>query len=337
MPYNIPILRKMVDWGFHVIVVHDTGNKLTPYQPPKLEGVEFYTKDSFNQHSLNDFALQLKPELVYLNGRTTVIYNRTSMMLRRKFNTPVVMGSDTQWIGGKQWVNVLTSWFRHKLYASHMLVAGFRQFEGAKRLGFTNDKVSWPLYSADTDLFLSQKLTVEKFSVARNFLFVGRFAKVKGLDYLLNAWSKIERKNGATLTLVGNGPLKNEFQYPADVLVKDFSNQNDLLEIADRSSCFVLASIFEPWALVIHEFAAAGLPLIVTNSCGASDHFVMNNYNGFVVNPKSAEELAEAMQKIIDADANTLFEYGKRSRELSTSITPDIATAALLSPLKRPY
>jgi len=41
----------------------------------------------------------------------------------------------------------------------------------------------------------------------------------------------------------------------------------------ENSGCFILPSRYEPWALVIHEAACAGLPIICTNVCGTVDHF----------------------------------------------------------------
>jgi len=331
MPHHIPVLKELVQSGFNVTVVHDRLKKLTPYQPPVIENVCFLKKEEFTQKTLNKLAIELKPSVLFVCDRTNAIYNITAMLLRKRFHTPVICGCDSQWRGGKQWINVFTAWFRHNRYYSHMSVTGMRQFEYAKKLGFKNSKIIWPLYSADLDKFSKIEIDVQRFSGRKNILFVGRFAEVKGLNILLSAWSAISDKKGAILTLIGNGPLKDKLSYPSDVVVHEFMSQTELIEISSKASCFVLPSIFEPWALVIHEFAAAGLPMIVTNSCGATIHFVLNNYNGFVVESGNVDELKNALIRIIESDANQLFEFGKRSRELSKSITPKMAAAALLS------
>ena len=334
MPYNIPVLQEFVNAGYKVTVVHDGSKKLTPYQPPLIKNVQYFFKESFTQDSLNKLSIELKPSVVFISDRTNAIYNKTAILIRNRFDTPVISGCDSQWTGGKQWLNVLTSFFRHKRYYSHMLVAGMRQFEYAKKLGFKNSKIIWPLYSADTLKFNSIKLETNRFIGKKNILFVGRFAKVKGLNYLLEAWSGIQDKKGTTLTLIGNGPMKDKLSYPKDVNLREFCSQDELIEIAANASCLVLPSIFEPWALVIHEFAAAGLPLIVTSTCGASAHFVLNNYNGYIVEPGNIIELQKALVKIIESDENQLLEFGKRSRELSLSITPKMVAGAILSVTK---
>jgi glycosyltransferase involved in cell wall biosynthesis len=333
MPYNIPVLKVLAASGYNVIVIHDTVKRQTPYEPPIMDGVKFYSKETINQLQLNTLAMELIPSLVYVADRTNPKYNKTTTLLRKKYGTPVIIGCDTQWRGGRQWINVFTSFFRHKIYYSHIIVAGLRQFEYAKRLGFKNNKVLWPMNSADVELFKNVPIWREKFDRPRNLLFVGRFAEAKGIRTLLKAWAAVEDKKGATLTLVGNGPLKESLVFPADVNVMGFKSQEELIEIASKSSCFILPSVFEPWALVLHEFAAAGLPIIATSACGATPQFVINNYNGFIVEPNDVDGLVRSIKKIIDMDSERLFQFAIKSKSLSHSITPELVGSAILSVL----
>ena len=331
MPYNIPVLKELTKQGFYITVIHDIKKKLTPYSPPEIENVTFICAEQFDREGLLTRALSIDPCLIYVSDRTNRKYNYIAIQLRRRKGVPVISGCDTQWTGGKQWFNVLTSWFRHQRFFSHLLVAGMRQFEYAKKLGFKNDKILWPLNSANNDIFLQIQITPDRFRRPRNFLYVGRFAEVKGLVILLNAWSRISDKRGATLTLVGNGPLKDKLRYPHDVITHDFMTQEDLVKMASEASCFILPSTFEPWALVIHEFAASGLPLIVTSACGAAPHFLISKYNGFLVSPNQIVELKTAIEKIILMPDEMLFKFAVRSRELSNSITPIMVAHAITS------
>ena len=296
-PYNIPVLKEIVKLGYEVICVHETKKKLVPYQVPDLKNVVFYERKDFDQRAINRMVLEFNPHIAYASDITIPMYNKAAKLLRKENGISVIMGFDTQWRGGKQWANVLTAGFRHRKYFSHVLIAGMRQYEYAKRLGYKNNQILWPMNSADIDTFLKVPIEFEKFNGPRKFLYVGRFAEAKGLKYLIKAWSEIENKNGATLTLVGNGPLRAQIESYKDITIRDFMSQDELSKLAEESSCFILPSIFEPWALVIHEFAASGLPLIVTNACGAASHFLINNYNGFLVNPHSSDELKKAIEK----------------------------------------
>ena len=43
----------------------------------------------------------------------------------------------------------------------------------------------------------------------------------------------------------------------------------DLLAFMSTGKAFVLPSTFEPWGVAVHEFAAAGYPLILSDAVGA--------------------------------------------------------------------
>ena len=329
MPYNIPVLRELSEMGVEIKCIHNDLNKLTPYVPAPIKGIEYLKKSELSQVQLKRIALDFNANVVYISDRTIWDYNQIGILYRQK-GVAVISGNDTQWKGGKQWLNVLTSSFRHKRYFSHMQIAGLRQFEYAKRLGFSNDHILWPMYSADTCIFEKIELTLDRFSNAKDFLFVGRFNRVKGIKYLLDAWRDLDNRS-ANLHLVGNGALLDELNIPGNVIVHSFSNQFELLELAIKCRAFILPSIHEPWGVVLHEFAAAGMPIITTTACGASPHFVVNNANGYVVKPKCSGSIAEKIKQIQMASPEKLLEMGILSRELSKSISPKRVAQAMLS------
>lgn len=319
--------------GFQIIVVYKRNDRKTPYLPQQIENVKFVNEAEFNDQKLKNLAKEFDPDLTFICDWSMPKYNSVGLFLRRKKKIPVIVACDTPWRGGRQWLNVIASSFRHKRYFSHVLVAGVRQFEYAKKLGFKNDDILLHSLSANVDLFHNTEVALKKFKEKKNFLYVGRFVPVKGLEYLVQAWNLVNNKDGHTLTLVGNGPILDNIDLPEDVIVRDFTDQRELTQLAEESICFIISSVHENWSLVIHEFAAAGLPMIVTSECGASPHFVVNNYNGYKVKSRSVTELKEAVEKIISADPKQLYKFGIRSRELSKSITPEIIAGNIASVL----
>ncbi len=332
MPYNIPVLVELVNMNVDIHFVHDNTKKLTPYTPPPLEGVTFNKKSDLNQKDLELLAHRFNPDILYISDRTIKSYNKIGIAYNGKI--PVISGNDTPWYGGKQWLNVMTSVFRHKRFFSHILIAGMRQFEYAKRLGFSNNNIIWPLYSADTAVFEKIPLHLDRFEVAQDILFVGRFSKVKGIDYLVDGWKNVENKKGARLHLVGNGDFLNTVELPNDIILHSFSNQQYLADLAFTCKAFILPSVFEPWGVVVHEFAAAGMPLVISDVCGSAPYFLKNNYNGFSFKSYSSVEITGALNKVFAMNSLQLLEMGTNSRFLSKSINPKLVAAALLSTLK---
>jgi glycosyltransferase involved in cell wall biosynthesis len=165
------------------------------------------------------------------------------------------------------------------------------------------------------------------------FLFVGRLEPVKGIDLLLKAWDSIEDKKDWDLTLIGNGSLKEQFEKLHGVIVKDFMQPDDLVNEISNYGCFLLPSRYEPYGVVLHEFAAAGMPLIASDCCGAAPIFVRTGYNGYQFKSGNALDLASKMKLLVNASDQELEVMGKRSIERSTIITAQTSAASLMSVL----
>ena len=60
---------------------------------------------------------------------------------------------------------------------------------------------------------------------------------------------------------------------------------------------FILPSLVEPWGLVVEEAFYFGLPVIISQKCGARD-IVKSGINGYWVDPQNVDELVSLIQKI---------------------------------------
>ena len=94
---------------------------------------------------------------------------------------------------------------------------------------------------------------------------------------------------------------------------------------------FILPSHIEPWGVVVHEFAMAGLPIIASDRVGAADSFVINNYNGFVYNHIDETALIDTIKRLMTMSNEKLMEMGNRSHNLSKMQSPVIAAYSLMS------
>ena len=90
---------------------------------------------------------------------------------------------------------------------------------------------------------------------------------------------------------------------------------------------FVLPSISEPWGMVLNEAAAAGLPLIATDACGAAWELIEDGANGFRVPAADAQALRDAIAELEDPERRATF--GARSREIAARFTPEAWAAAV--------
>ena len=334
MPYVIPVLIGFVNNGYGVVVVKWDRMTLTPYVPPKIDNIEYINRSFFTTvEELYSYICGIDPVIIFVAGWMDKLYYKTAKRVKKTNNIPIIAGCDSQWRGGLQWGNVLFSKFRHQKWYTHIMVAGERQYEYARRLGFDSQHIISPLYSANVDLFRKIEINDKQKKNPHKFLFVGRLSEEKGLFLLIKAWGNIKNKQDWTLTIIGNGPLVNEVKSCDNIAYIDFISQENLCNEMEKAGCLILPSLFEPWGLVIHEAAAAGLPIIASSCCGANTQFLINNYNGFTFKTNNFLAIEEAIKKIISMPDNELYKMGLGSKRLSTKITPEYITSSILSVL----
>lgn len=338
MGYQMPILKEYVDrYNATVHVVHWDKNIYTPYVPPKIKGVIFFKRSTFKSKSLINHITNFQPDIIYISGWMDKGYLKTVIKFRRK-GIPIVCGFDDIWLKTirQKIASVIFPIFKY-FFFSHAWVAGPYQFEYAKRLGFKNNEIIYNCLSADVNIFnnvFQNSFTNRRSNFPHRFLYVGRFEPVKGVDILVKAWTKLIN-SGQTkdwmLTFIGNGSLINELRNDKSVIIKDFMQPEQLVEEIGNCGCFVLPSRNERWAVVLHEFSAAGMPIICSDICGALPVFVVPNYNGFVFKTLDIDDLSNQMLKIISLKDVDLIKMSENSHKLGQRITPEISASSFMS------
>lgn len=340
MGYQISIFKQLTQkYNAELHVVHWDHKKLTPYTPPTMDRVKYYKRSLLNQSKLKELVNTINLDLVYVSGWMDKDYLEAAKYLKKK-GIPVVAGSDTQWKGNlKQRIATLIFPFTIKKCFSHIWVAGPYQYEYAKRLGFKKREIIFNTLSANTSLFEKGQEYIEdkKSDYPKTFLYVGNFRSVKGTDILFEAFKIYRQKYKGTWNLicVGNGELKHLLNNTKGIKVLDFSTQEELVALTQKVGVFILPSRFDQWGLVVHEFATAGIPLILSANVGAASTFLIENYNGYTFKNNSPDALAEAMYNISSKKDDELLKMGNNSITLSKRINPEIVAASFLSVLKK--
>jgi glycosyltransferase involved in cell wall biosynthesis len=79
---------------------------------------------------------------------------------------------------------------------------------------------------------------------------------------------------------------------------------------------FALLSEREPWAVVVNEAAACGLPLVLSDRVGAAHDLLRDGENGVLVAAGDVDAAAAAL-RMLAGDAELRAVQGARSRELA--------------------
>ena len=161
-------------------------------------------------------------------------------------------------------------------------------------------------------------------------LFLGRLARQKGVDLLLEALKDVPADGDIQLVIAGSG--KEERSLKADV---------DRLALRDRvrfvgwvggrlktyllQNCLCLVAPSrrnEAFGLTILESSAAGRPVIASN-IRSLDERVEHGRTGFLVPPKAPVELAAALRFLL-SHLETADEMGRRARKAASRYSLDV-------------
>jgi glycosyltransferase involved in cell wall biosynthesis len=132
------------------------------------------------------------------------------------------------------------------------------------------------------------------------FVYAGPVSVRKGAHYLLKAWSLVSSKK-AELHLYGIPLLPLEYlkQYTNNVFLHGSIPQKDLFQAYQNSTILVFPTLLDGFGMVVLESMANGLPVITTPNAGAAD-LIVDGKNGFLVQPRDVEALAEKIQWCLD-------------------------------------
>ncbi len=154
-----------------------------------------------------------------------------------------------------------------------------------------------------------------------NFVFLGKINKRKGVFDLLEAFAELapEHREKSQLILAGSGEveqvcrlaeslnLKQHITFPGWI---DTARRNELLSQAD---VFVLPSYNEGLPMALLEAMSWGLP-VITTPVGGIPETVTHKETGLLVNPGDVQQLAEALQSLIESESLRL-DLGSAARK----------------------
>ena len=198
-------------------------------------------------------------------------------------------------------------------------------------LGFDVERISYGVDAVDNDFF-SEAADKARLKPAywrtshglpeKYFLFVGRLLPRKGLATLISAYGRYRAhcSNPWALVLVGAGPdadgITGLLREVTGVHVIGPQFGEALGHVYGLAEVLIVPSISDPWALVLNEGLAAGLPVIASTGAGATRTLVHEGQNGWSVSPGDVDQLARTMVTATACSVETLSRMGRNSRQI---------------------
>lgn len=323
--------------GIEVHIVRWPVNREAPFHFSLPGNINIYNRNEFTGDAeLAQLMNKINPSVIYCSGWMDKGYMKICKAWKEKI--PVIAGFDNQWKGTlKQRIATLISPFKILNHYNHCWVPGKLQEEYALRLGFKKDRILSGFYSCDFNFFHDQYLAnreAKQHKFPKRFIYVGRYSDLKGINDLWKAFIELqnEQPNDWELWCLGTGDIP-PVEHP-QIMHFGFVQPAAMAGFIKETGVFVLPSHFEPWGVVVHEFAAAGFPLVCSDEVGARTAFVENNFNGYLYPSGNVDALKKILSDMVHLKQQDLAEMGAHSVEKAQSITPATWTKQLISLLK---
>lgn len=137
------------------------------------------------------------------------------------------------------------------------------------------------------------------------FIFVGRLVGDKGINELIDAFSKLQTPNSKLLLV---GPLEAELdplqkstlnEIEQNKSIKTVGYQNDVRPYFTIANALVFPSYREGFPNVVLQAGAMGLPCVVSNINGCNE-IIVENLNGIIIPVKDTMAIYDAMKKMVE-------------------------------------
>jgi glycosyltransferase involved in cell wall biosynthesis len=318
-------LTALVAQGAELVVFHEVSSSTAPFDPEALtQGLRAHAWSGAPQEAeIEEVLSAFEPDVLLVISWNFGAYRRIARRWRER--TLRVLCMDNQWWGTpKQWGGVAVSrWVIQPAY-DVALVAGERQADFARRLGFTSEQLLWGVGIGDHRRFAQVAADRAGELPPAAFLYVGRLVPDKAIDVLADGYRRYrhETRTPWPLIVAGTGPEAHHLAGIEGVRMLGFVQPADLPAVFAEAGCLVLPSRFEPWAVVIHEAASAGLPVVCTWVCGASTRLVLDGYNGVVMSPDDPEAVAIGLHRISELSDAQRRAMGEGSEALARQYSP---------------
>jgi glycosyltransferase involved in cell wall biosynthesis len=138
------------------------------------------------------------------------------------------------------------------------------------------------------------------------WLAVGRFRVQKDYPNMLRAFASAsaDQPDRSVLLIAGSGPTQAEAMELAASLklndrVRFLGIRSDVPALMNTANAFLLSSAWEGMPLVLQEAAASRLPIVATD-VGGNREVALDGKSSFLVPPRDASALGNAMRKMMD-------------------------------------
>lgn len=244
------------------------------------------------RYRIREVIEHFKPDLVHAHNMSNNM--ELAECIRRDFNTRMVVTARN--------INnhALGRLRSQKVKAERILTLNQLNSSRCEIIPELKEKVVMIPHPVD-EVFFQKKNSLRKIDNILSLVSVGKLIKLKNLDKVIMALAGIEID--FSYTIIGEGPEKTYLQQLAmklgiekKIRLLGFLAHENVKQEILKHNIMILPSYPETLGRVYFEAMASGLPVIAAKESGI-DGMIEENVQGFMVDHRSVEEIANAIRK----------------------------------------
>lgn len=291
---------------------------------------------------------RLNPQVLVVSGYSFP-ESLAALMAAAERGLPVVVCSESNWHDAprRPWTEALKQ--RVLRFAQAGLVGGEPQATYLEGLGLATEAIFRGYNAVDNRHFATANHWREQGAAGREqlglprryLLAVSRFTSKKNLSRLIEGFALWRHdatpgQQDLNLLILGDGPLRPALEaqvaslglqawvhLPGSCAYADLPSRYGLAE------AFIHASTVEQWGLVVNEAMAAGLPVLVSTTCGSAPELVQPGVTGLRFQPHKASAIAAAIHWLMNLPPSVRQRLGESSQRRVESYGPAAFAAGL--------
>lgn len=213
-------------------------------------------------------------------------------------------------------------------------------------LGLSRDNIRLGYDTVDNAYFrmgaqrsrTDEKTLRAKLSLPDRYIFASaRFIPKKNLATLIRAYGRAcnDLNEPPTLLIAGDGENRAALEAASrelkigQVRMPGFFSYEDLPALYGLAQGFIHIPRSEQWGLVVNEAAAAGLPIVASQECGAASELVQEGSNGWQVPADDLSAVSDALRQMMELTPDAQTKMGGSSQEIVSAWGPERFASAL--------
>lgn len=225
-------------------------------------------------------------------------------------------------------------------FSDYFIASSTETKEAQIKYGADKNKIYISYLTIDIETFINN---LEYFEKKTNdiprILFCGYLLKLKGIAKLIDTLKGI--KTGFILDIIGSGEeeqnlrdLVRKYFLEDKVIFHGYKNRDEIVIFYKNADIFVFPSLNDAFGLVLVEALASKLPLIASKYAGGARDTVVENENGYIIDPDDTVRFGEKIELLLK-DKALREKMGNKSFELSKNFYLKNVTDGFFEAIKK--